>query len=102
MRGSETTDQEGPTGEGDVEWEGMTTEQRRRAGERKRAGKRKVIDWVVYRRGRYDEVGKNFSYLGVRNTELPWKREWDEPVTMPEVDRTEASEEWLEAVGLLD
>ncbi|KAI7344996.1 hypothetical protein KC320_g8558 [Hortaea werneckii] len=80
--------------EGEMKWGGETAEEEEPTDLDRRA------EWVVYRRGRYDEVGKNFSYLGVRNTDLPWKREWDEPVTMPEVDRTEASEEWLEAVGL--
>ncbi|KAI6855993.1 hypothetical protein KC338_g8638 [Hortaea werneckii] len=82
--------------EGEMKWRGETTEEGEPTDLDRRA------EWVVYRRGRYDEVGKNFSYLGVKNTDLPWKREWDEPVTMPEVDRTEASEEWLEAVCLLN
>lgn len=82
-------------GYGELTW-GFET-----AGERYLTGQDN-IDWVVYRRGRYDEVGKNFSYLGVKNTDLPWEGKWDEPVTMPEVDRTVASEEWLKVVGLLE
>ncbi|KAI7366179.1 hypothetical protein KC354_g4333 [Hortaea werneckii] len=89
VEGSETT------GEGEQTW-GFET-----AGEGDLTGLDN-IDWVVYRRGRYDEVGKNFSYLGVKNTDLPWEGKWDEPVTMPEVDGTEASEKWLEAVCLLE
>ena len=89
VKGSETT------GEGEQTW-GFET-----AGEGDLTGQYN-IDWVIYRRGRYDEVGKNFSYLGVKGADIPWEGKWDEPVTMPEVDRTEASEEWLEAVGLVD
>ncbi|KAI7157993.1 hypothetical protein KC349_g5154 [Hortaea werneckii] len=72
------------------------------AGEGDPTGLDRSIDWVGYRHGRHDEVGKNFSYLGVKNTDLPWEGMWDSPVTMLEVDRTEAYEKWLEPVGLLD
>ncbi|KAI7205550.1 hypothetical protein KC316_g188 [Hortaea werneckii] len=89
VKGSETT------GEGEQTW-GFET-----AGEGDLTGQDN-IDWVVYRRGQYDEVGKNFSHLGVKNTDLPWEDKGGESVTMPEVDRTEASEEWLEALGLMD
>lgn len=82
--------------EGEMKWGGETSE------EGEPTDLDRMAEWVVYRRGRYDEVGKNFSYLGVKSTDLPWEGEWDEPVTMPEVDRTAASEEWLEAVGLLN
>ncbi|GAB1739791.1 hypothetical protein NU219Hw_g4727t1 [Hortaea werneckii] len=96
LKGTETTGDDYTMGDGEMTWEGETT------GEEDPTVQDKKIDWVVYRRGRYDEVGKNFSYLGVKDSDLPWAGKWGEPVTMPKVDRTEASEEWLEAVGLVD
>ncbi|KAI6817896.1 hypothetical protein KC340_g17532 [Hortaea werneckii] len=62
----------------------------------------KTEDFVTWRQCRYAEVGKNFTYLAVRDSDLPWEWEWDEPSALPEVDRAEASEKWLEAVGLVD
>lgn len=62
----------------------------------------KTEDFVTWRQCRYAEVGKNFTYLAVNDSDLPWEREWDGPSALPEVDRAEASEEWLEAVGLVD
>ncbi|KAI7457902.1 hypothetical protein KC351_g18441, partial [Hortaea werneckii] len=62
----------------------------------------KTEDFIRWRQCRYAEVGKNFTYLAVNDSDFPWETEWDAPPTLPEVDRSKASEEWLEAVGLVD
>ncbi|KAI7264320.1 hypothetical protein KC345_g8851 [Hortaea werneckii] len=62
----------------------------------------KTEDFIRWRQYRYAEVGKNFTYLAVNDSDFPWGTEWDAPPTLLEVDRSKASEEWLEAVGLVD
>ncbi|KAI7028419.1 hypothetical protein KC355_g29 [Hortaea werneckii] len=62
----------------------------------------KTEDFVTWRQCRYAEMGKNFTYLAVNESDLPWETEWNEPTALPEVDRSETSVEWLEAVGLVE
>lgn len=57
---------------------------------------------LTYRRSEYDIQDRYFTYLPLPESEVPWADEmpWEEPEDLPEVDMTEASEEWLAALGI--
>ncbi|KAI6789187.1 hypothetical protein KC361_g8645 [Hortaea werneckii] len=48
----------------------------------------------------YDEHDGYSTYLTLDETDVPWKGQKGEVQCLPEVDMAEASDEWLEAVGL--
>ncbi|KAI7341474.1 hypothetical protein KC315_g91 [Hortaea werneckii] len=69
-----------------------------------------VKEWSVWdgdveqkyatRRCKYDEYDGYFTYLTIKETDVPWKGKEGRMQSLPEVDMAKAYGEWLEAVAL--
>ncbi|KAI7370713.1 hypothetical protein KC354_g1068 [Hortaea werneckii] len=69
-----------------------------------------VKEWSVWdgdveqkyatRRCEYDEYDGYFTYLTIKETDVPWKGKEGRMQSLPEVDMAKAYGEWLEAVAL--